>query len=618
MKRNIKAWLKRALPRFSPWAGRAWRSVVRWARAPHDGTTVPRWARLLLVLSAVLVCAVAFGVSTAQTQANFGPHDAHYEITTDAVLTIDVGPLGTVQLESGLPLGLGVRATIEEIPVGLSNLGPSQTLGALGQDVEQYLQFFAAPNHTIDLVTKLLVQDAVHRTLLATVGILAALGLIAVLLGPSRRKELAYPLARNTWGLTAGFVVLCLVVTPLVTHRASLTPVGTATSAVFANTPLQGARITGRLSDVIDAYGSQLLAVYEENELFYAQATNALEEAFDIRQFLTSQAQELVERNGAQQTIAAPAPPADPGPSPSVGLPQELMTSPPTPEPEPGLEPDPVTLLVISDLHCNVGMAPLITVAAQRSGAQIILNAGDTTITGTELERFCVESFVGAAPKGVDFVQADGNHDSEATSQQAANAGAIVLGGEVVEVRGLRILGDSDPNATRIGQGSVSVRGENYESAGQRLSDVACAARDVDLLLVHTPKVGDVPLNEGCVTYQVSGHVHRRGGPEFYGQGIRYMNSTTAGAVANKVTIGPLNGTAEMTVLTYDRANKVMLSLQNISVTPRATAVVGPVTRYPRPGDKELPATVNPPLLPPTQQQPYPEMGTPTSQDMVQ
>lgn len=633
---SLSRWFTRVWPKIRLAGGTMRRDVSRWAKYPQDGVTVPRWVRWLLVGAAIAIVAVVFGVTTARATANFGPHDARYAITVDAMITVDVGPLGTVQMDSPLPLGLGARATIREIPADLTALDPSQTLGVLGQDVEQYLQFFAAPAQTVDLVTKLLIEDALVRSAVAAGSMLLALGAVSWLLGPNRRRELAYPLARKTWPLTAGFVVIGLVAGQITVlqSRENLASVGATTSAVFDNTPLEGARITGRLSGVIDTYGGQLLGVYEENENFYAQANVALEEAFDVREAITARDSDSARAVTDTVVLAPPndhLPGVDPSQEDPAGGPQlpsldaEVPQSTPAEAVPPGqsssdqnsvqtgptTEPDLVTMLVVSDLHCNVGMAPLITTAAERSGATMILNAGDTTINGTELERFCVESFVSAAPKGTDFVQADGNHDSEFISKQAQKAGATVLNGAVVDVQGVKFLGDSDPNETRIGTGSVSVSGENYESAGARLTEVACEANDVDILLIHTPKVGVIPLESGCVPYQISGHYHRRGGPEFIGQGIRYISSTTAGAMENKVTIGPLNGTAEMTVLTYDRANKVMVSLQNISVTPAATATVGPALRYPQPGDNTLPSFLAPKIFSQEDATQAPEDGLP-------
>lgn len=634
---SLRKWLVTAWPVAKDRAGQLRRVLARWARYPQDGATVPRWARYLLVLGAIMTVSSTFGIVTAQVHANFGPHDATYEVTVDSVITLDVGPLGTVQLDSPAPLGLGAYVTIEEIPTDLTSLDSTQMLGALGGDVEKYLQFFAAPGQTIDMVVRLLVDNAILRAVLAAGTLIIIMGTVAFLMGPNRRTELAYPLARQTWPLVASFVIVAVVAgqATITRSRSNLEEVGASTSAVFVNTPLEGARITGRLSGVIDSYGGQLLGVYEENENFYAQASIALEEAFEVRRSLTERDQQFVGGVATPLLLTTPPVIVNPAQAPESSEPQadsdentdldqnadsnadpEVKADPdgnavidPGADTELGpavgggepanpversapqetgkdwAEPDLVTMLLVSDLHCNVGMAPLITIAAEQGGASIILNAGDSTINGTELERFCVEAFVKSAPAGTEFVQADGNHDSESTSRQAAKAGAIILDGTTVQVQGIKFLGDSDPNETRLGTGSVSVSGESYEAAGTRLADVACREKNVDILMVHTPKVGDVPMASGCVPYQISGHMHRRIGPNFVGEGVRYVNSSSAGAVLNKVTIGPLNGTAEMTLLKYDRANNAMVSMQVISVTTDATAVVGAPLRFPQPGD---------------------------------
>jgi hypothetical protein len=557
----------------------------------------PRWLRYALVgLCAVLVSLV-FGITTASTEASLGPHNARYEVTTNSIVAVDIGPLGTIQLDSPLPLTLGVTATIEEIPNDLTSVDSVTTLNALATDVQGYLQFFSGPAATISYVAKALLQDAALRAGVA-LGVIVVVGVLGyVVLGSARRRELGPRLAQATWPVAAGLVVVLAVGGVVVANRANARQeaVSADASSVFDGTALEGARITGRLSGVIETYGAQVIGVYRSNKTFYEDADSNVKLAWLAREEETVRRDALLAANGvvgaAADTGIDSASPADedtsPGQTPSEETPadetssDEATEATPTTSPE-GNPEDIVTMLMVSDLHCNVGMSPLITTVATLSGASIILNGGDTTISGTAVERFCVDSFVGSAPDGVAWVQADGNHDSSETSEQARAAGATVLNGSIVEVAGIRILGDSDPNQTRLGQGSTSAHGETYEEAGERLRDVACEAGDpADILLIHTPTVGVPVLASGCVAIQLSGHQHARSGPTQYGQGIRYVSSTTAGAAEGQATIGPLNGVSEMTVFRYDRERHLMLDYQIIAVRPDGSASVGERLSFP-------------------------------------
>ena len=608
-----------------------WNQLRHRLRPPLPEAPVPsRWIRYTLVCLVVVVGCAVFGITSASVQASLGPHNARYEVTTTSVITVDLGPLGTVQLESPLPADLGVTVRIEEIPNDLTSVDSATTLDALASDVQGYLQFFSGPAETISYISKALIQDAARRTAIALgVVVLAGAGTYLVL-GAARRRELGEVLARSTWAITAGVVVITVVGSAVTTNRAStnLDEVGAQASAVFDGTALEGARITGRLSGVIDTYGGQLVGVYRDNEDFYAEADRNLTQAWQQRAEADQLASELLAEHAAGAAAvpgadtaaggpggagddAASADPDAPGDTPDAdGDPGAETTAEPAPEttsPEPA-DADIVTLVMISDLHCNTGMSPLIKNLATLSEAAVVINGGDSTINGTAVERFCVDSFAGAVPKGATMVQADGNHDSAITSAQARDAGVTVLDGEVVEVEGIRILGDSDPKETRIGQGSTSVAGESYTQAGERLRDVACEVKDpVDLLLVHTPAVGTPVLESGCAPVQLSGHKHVRSGPEVVGEGVRYVSSTTAGAIEGAATIGPLNGTAEMTVFRFDRERRVMLDYRVVAVYPDASVEVGAAMTFPRapvqvdeaPATQELPDGTSPDGVPP-------------------
>lgn len=530
------------------------------------------------VVLAGLLLSLVVGVTTASAEAGFGPHLARYSVTTDDLVVVDLGPLGTLEVDSPLPLTLGARVTVQEIPATLTEVDDATTLQALSGDLQRYVQFFSAPRTTIEDVTRAVVADAVRRTARTFVVLVALWWVGRLVLGAPRRAELAQVLAAHRAHLAGATALAVLVAT---VSTSSLGPhdrveESRPVSQVFAGTALEGARVTGRLGGVIDTYGTKVLAAYRTNQDFYAKADTALAAAWDERQVLQARASRVREQ-------VLPVPAATPPDGPPA-LPPDPTASPeasPTPEPTPTTpEEDLVVLVVVSDLHCNVGMAPLITTLVERSGASVVLDAGDTTMNGTAVEQYCTSTFASAVPDGVDLVAVGGNHDSADSARSYASAGATVLHGDVVEVAGIRVLGDSDPNETRAGAATASL-GESVTEVGERLARTACDD-EADLLLIHTPAVGDRVLSTGCVPAQVSGHWHRRTDPEQVGLGIRYISASSAGATLGQATVGPLNGTAELTVLRWDPATRLVVDSQVVRVTPSAGVEVGERRPWPQ------------------------------------
>jgi Calcineurin-like phosphoesterase superfamily domain len=569
--------------------------------------------------SALLLVALVFGVTTASVEQGFGPHEARYSVTTDDLVTLDLGPLGTVEIASPLPLTLGARVTVEEIPSGVTAVDPARTVQMLSQDLQGYVQFFTGPRATIEDASRALVYDALRRTLLAFVGLLAVVVVLGALLGRARRAELAAAVGphRRDAGLAAvlaGVVAVTCVSSVDATVREGQ---GRRASSVFDGTALEGARITGRLAGVIDTYGTVVVDAYRRNETFYETAEAAVGAAWDQRalaQQVLAPSGDRSDGGGAGEEAAddagdgvddgaaaadgagadrAEADPdaaeagadgaeadadgseadADPDADPGAGA---------TPDPEPTEDPvEPVVMVLVADLHCNIGMARIIRTVAERSGAALVLNAGDTTVNGTSVERYCVSTFAQALPPGVPGVVADGNHDSIETAEQERRAGWTVLDGGVVTAAGVRILGDRDPNQTQIGAGTAQISEETAAEAGARLAEAACDAGDVDILLIHNPRVGDDAMRSGCVPVQLSGHQHRRTGPIQVGDGIRYVNASTAGAASGRPTIGPLGGVAELTVLRFDPESRRVIDTQLVSVAPDGSATVAPREPFP-------------------------------------
>lgn len=558
--------------------------------------TPPRWVRWTLASTvAVLVC-LGFGISTATAYLSLGPHEAVYTVTNDALVVADLGPLGTLEIDSPLPLGLGVDVIVKEIPADLAAVDQATTLNALAGDLQGYLQFFSSPEQAVGTVTRALVADALRRSALAALVLVAVGAGMWLVLGAARRRELAAILAPRTWAITASLAVVAIVGATVSASDVAPPTRGRPASTVFAGTALEGARITGRLAGVIDTYGGQLVGLYRQNEEFYAGARENLNASWDEWEEREAQARAEVAATAAAEPTDEPTdkPTDEPTDEPTgqpTGQPTgDAATPSATPIPS-AAEEDYVSLLVVSDLHCNMGMTPLIRDAAQRAGVSVVLNAGDTTMNGTAVENACIDSFASAVPSDAQMVVANGNHDSQVTAARERAKGQVVLDGGVVDVAGVRILGDRDALETRVGSGTSVAREVTPEQQAEDLARVACEDGGVDLLLIHTPAVGLPALDTGCVPLQVSGHAHKRSGPEQVGLGLRYVNASTAGAASGQPTVGPLRGTAELTVLRFDPEARRFVDWQLVEVRPDGSATVGDRQEMPA---AELPVEVPP------------------------
>lgn len=529
-----------------------------------------RWVGTILAVAVCGVVAVVAGVTTASTAGSLGPHEARYAVTVDRAITVDLGPLGSLVLASPLPWPLGVEVVVGAIPADLAAATANPNL-ALAGDLDSYLQFFTRPDVAIRTASLDLMADAGRRTVLAW-SLLLLLVAAARLASPALLREDARELLeRPGVGLLVGAVALGAAVVPVVAAGARGNTEGRVLP-VLAGTPLAQARVVGRLGDFIEGYGEVALDAVEQNDAFYAEARSnlALAYAIDPEPLGPTPAPEDSPTSTSASTSGDPAAPAADEAAVPAGRPADWVTA-----------------VLISDLHCNVGMAEVVGEAVRRSGAQVVLNAGDTVIAGTAVEQFCVDALARAIPDGVPVVVADGNHDSEITTRQERAAGFEVLDGEPLVVAGLRILGDIEPTLTTVAEGARLKGDETRTEVGQRLARRACQARDddepVDVLLVHNPRAGVAALATGCVPLQLSGHMHTTIGPVPDGLGILYVSSSTAGAQAGKQTIGPLNGPASMTVVRLDPVAHRPVDYRLITVGTDARVDLGPWEAFPEP-----------------------------------
>ncbi|WP_110852818.1 metallophosphoesterase family protein [Georgenia satyanarayanai] len=606
----------------------------RWPWWHRQTTTTRRVIRTALLLVVTVLVSGVVGVLTASTDSSLGPHVAHYEITAQHEVVVDLGPLGTVLVDSPMPWPLGVEVVVQEIPAELTAVSADPVTGLAG-DVAAYAQAVSHPDAVIADAVAALVRDALGRAAIVA-------GFILLVVAGARfasrgllRREVAHAARRPGVVPLAAVVAVTLVAVPTaITLRDR--PAPGRTISALAGTPLEDLRMTGRMAELIDTYGGYLVEAYEENEAFYASVTENLEAAY---------AQNRAPVRPPGIPIVSPAPTdtaTDDGVTDETTDPDDAATGddaatdgadaatgddaatdgadaatgddaatpdgaatdgddlPPVPgvtsdavtgegafpATEPATEPparlEPVTFLLVSDLHCNVGMASVIATAARLSGASALLDAGDTVMSGTTVESYCVNAFAGEVPDDLPMIVSTGNHDSVTTAEQMRDAGYVVLGGEAVEVEGVRILGDTDPTLTAVGEGTKPERDETVPEMGERLAEEACSADRADILLVHNPRAALPTLEQGCAPLALSGHWHRREGPEIHGAGTRYVSASTAGA-SGGATVGPLNGPAEMTVLRVDAASGRPLDYRIVTVGTDATVDVGRWYRFPDP-----------------------------------
>lgn len=542
-------------------------------------------AALGLFLAGALLAA-PWAVTTAKTEAAFGPHDATYAVTTDGAITVDLGPIGQLVIPAGdkLPLGLGVDVTVEEIP---NHAGvPVSTIDELAQDATAYASLFGDIDALVTVVRNGIIADALTRDLIAA-GIFTLIA-GAYLLHRRTRRQVAADGERDPADgpmtalvLSLAAVLIAIIVVP-VTAPKQITP-----NPVFERTPLAGSEVTGRFSGIIDEVARVVTDYYDDNETFYDTARTSFDAAWATRPTSprTTSGADLVPRPNWDQPLAGEQPAGDGTEAATAEATDGGEAQAGGQAGEEPVEPAGViTVLMASDIHCNTGMSRVLTRAAQLSGADLYLDGGDITMTGTTAENICVDSVHQALPQNLPRLYVKGNHDSADTAAHARSLGWKVLDGQPVTAAGLTFFGLPDPRRTVFPTGDVLERGETGAEFTDRVAAEACATEDIDTLVIHDPRQAAAALGDRCAGFAVSGHWHRRVGPEAFGPATRFVNSTTGGALANALTPGPLKMPAEFSFIRYDAQTRKPIDIQVITVDMDAHVSFSPWMPIPQPG----------------------------------
>ncbi len=578
---------------------------------------ITRTLVLLLLTGAV---SLLVGLSTATASSPVGPHEAEWSTTLNSRLTLDLGPLGTISHAS--PAGpFGVDVVIGEIPGEFSSSQvDTDSLGqALSADGSSYLTLISRPELTVQAGVHSLIADGLRRAGLIESVILCLVAAGRLATGGRLRDTIRDGLS-GTWaspliGVTAVVTVIGLLVPAL---RSDTVP-GTRLD-VLAHTPLAQARLSGRVADVVQAYGDQIVGRLESNRAFYAQVDANLAAAWQASQevggvvdvtaasgavdtaAVREQADAVAARTGAATASPSPAPGASPGATTSPGAPTGTgAASSAAPGASPGATPQEsatpalptgaqavaeygrTTAVLTTDLHCNLDMIALAGRLDALSGARLHLDDGDLTMTGSSPEQVCVDALTDAIPSGVERVATIGNHDSEATAHQLRARGWTVTDGTVQSAAGLRILGDVDADRSPAG-GTYQRGSENSAQIGARLARTSCkAGADVDVVLIHQPYTFGPLVSEGCAPLLLAGHLHQEKGMSVSRGGNTTVTQLISGAGKGGTSIGPVTQDAYLHVLSFDE-NGALRGWRAVVVHPDASVTVGAWNGVPEPG----------------------------------
>lgn len=554
---------------------------------------ITRTLVLLLLTGAV---SLLVGLSTATASSPVGPHEAEWSTTLNSRLTLDLGPLGTISHAS--PAGpFGVDVVIGEIPGEFSSSQvDTDSLGqALSADGSSYLTLISRPELTVQAGLHSLVADGLRRAGLieSVILCLVAAGRLAT---RGRLRDTIRDGLSGTWvspliGVTAVVTVLGLLVPAL---RSDTVP-GTRLD-VLAHTPLAQARLSGRVADVVQAYGDQIVGRLESNRAFYAQVDANLAAAWQASQEVggvvdvtaasgavdTAAVREQADAVAARTGAATASPPPSPGASPGA-TPQESATPALPTGAQAVAEYGRTTAVLTTDLHCNLDMIALAGRLDALSGAQLHLDDGDLTMTGSSPEQVCVDALTDAIPSGVARVATIGNHDSEATANQLRARGWTVTNGTVQSAAGLRILGDVDADRSPAG-GTYQRGSENSAQIGARLARTSCkAGADVDVVLIHQPYTFGPLVSEGCAPLLLAGHLHQEKGMSVTQGGNTVVAQLISGAGKGGTSIGPVTQDAYLHVLSFDE-NGALRGWRAVVIHSDASVTVGAWNGVPEPG----------------------------------
>lgn len=439
------------------------------------------------------------------TEVPFGPGTAQATLSFDGQSTLDGGVSAARKKlpdQYGVgPLKLGATLRLNEIPaLPEEREDPNELFGSQDERrAREYAELYRSVDNDSDDIAK---QLSEHVLMLSGLSLVVLAGSYTAIGTKNRRVLLDHmkqkPLAPM---LVAGALAASAFHLPSETRRD-----WQSVSTEYDGTALEGVEISGApAQEVINRYGERILRYIRETDEFYNRALENSAEKLERRLLLGQRVEDY----------------------------------------------DSEIVLFFTDNHCNMGMPGIIAATGVAAKADYALDGGDSAFTGSKYEKRCVHAetdAMGDAKIPIGWV--GGNHDSNDTSEEFKERGAVVMNGRVTELTsGLLVVGDSDPRSSQFMQGIQNRTEKTLADLGNEIADTACEDGRRPILLIHDAKAANKAIEEGCSDLALTGHTHTKKITELVREdgttGIVITGGSSGGAEEDQLTYGPLVAPAE-------------------------------------------------------------------------
>lgn len=163
-----------------------------------------------------------------------------------------------------------------------------------------------------------------------------------------------------------------------------------------------------------------------------------------------------------------------------------------------------IRVLQISDIHNNPIAFDLIKRAASDFNVDAIIDLGDITDYGTELESSFVQKI---SSLELPYIYVTGNHDSEKIVEEIRTQGnVIILNNSGYNFKGINFYGVNDPGSTSETIAPLNAKQSSKFSTDLKNNFLKMNDRP-DVLLIHNPRYASSLF--GIFKYILTGHTHK-------------------------------------------------------------------------------------------------------------